>query len=117
MKYTSYFSDKFKELITKKYAGIKKSAKNKIDIIINKPFFGESLKGDLDGLRSAPVKGNFIIIYIICKECREKEKDKLLNCSICSETLDESIIFIYLAPHDDAYKIAKKLVNKGKIFN
>ena len=116
MKYTPYFSDKLKELITKKYTGIKKSAKNKIDIVINKPFSGEPLKGDLDGLRSVPVKGNFIIIYIICKECRAKGKNKLLNCSICSEISDESVIFIYLAPHDDAYKIAKNLVNKGKIF-
>jgi len=69
----------------------------------------------LDGLRSAPVKGNFIIVYIICKECRAKGRDKEFNCSICNSAPDDSIIFIYFSPHDDAYKIAKKMVRKGEI--
>lgn len=71
----------------------------------------------MDGFRSVPVKGNFILIYVICKECRARGNNKLFKCSICEDANDESIIFVYLAPHDDAYKIAKKLVNKGQIFN
>ena len=84
---------------------------------MQKPFSGEPLKHDLNGLRSESIRGNYIIVYSICKECRRKGSDEIFKCKICKETDDDSIVFICVAPHDDSYKIAKKLVKKGQIYN
>lgn len=117
MEYTPYFSRNFKDSISGKYSGVKRFIESKLKIIIKKPFSGEPLRHDLDGLRSTKVKSNFLIIYVICKECRLKGNDEKFNCSICANSSDNSIIFIYFGPHDDAYKIAKKMVIKGDIYN
>lgn len=117
MDYTAYFASYFKDLISGKFAGIKKFVETKVKLIIKKPFSGEALKHDLDGLRSEKVKGNFIIVYSICKECRRKGNDQIFKCHICEETDDNSIVFICVGPHDDSYKIAKKLVKKGQIYD
>ena len=90
----------------KKYASISKAVKKKVDMIIEEPMtIGEPLKGNWQGFYSCPVKQNFIIIYLYCKACRKKNDDEIVVCSDCSETADETIKFILLAPHDQAYGI------------
>lgn len=117
MDYIPYFSSHFKNNISGRYAGIRKFFENKVKIILKKPFSGEPLKHDLDGLRSERIKGNFILIYSICKECRRKGNDQIFRCKICKETDNNSVVFICIGPHDDSYKIAKKLMKKGKIYS
>lgn len=90
----------------KKHASIKKTVKNKVDLIIQDPVaFGEPLKGNWRGFYSCPVKRNFIIIYLYCDVCRKKGDDSFVNCADCSETDDQTIKFIILGPHDKTYGI------------
>ena len=52
----------------KKYRSLKKVIQKKVDLIIANPLpFGEPLKGNFRGYYSAPVKKNFLIIYLYCK--------------------------------------------------
>ena len=117
MSYTSYFSKAFKDSISGKYSGIKRFIENKVRIIAEKPLSGEPLKGNLNGLRSTPVKGNFLIVYIICGECRKLKRDLQFKCSICGTTSNDSVVFIYFGPHDDTYKIAGKLIQRNKLYD
>ena len=88
----------------KKHSSIKKIVKKKIDMIIENPIsMGEPLKGNWQGFNSCPVKRNFIIIYLFCSICRKKGDDTVVLCSNCKETPDETIKFILLGPHDQAY--------------
>jgi mRNA-degrading endonuclease YafQ of YafQ-DinJ toxin-antitoxin module len=88
----------------KKHAGLKKQIEAKVKQIIEHPIeLGEPLRGDLRGYYSCPVKRNFIIIYLYCHACRKKEDDPYLACSDCSETDDETLKFLIVGPHDDAY--------------
>ncbi len=90
----------------KKHASIKKLVKKKIDMIIQDPIaFGEPLKGKWQGFYSCPVKRNFIIIYLYCDVCRKKEDDVVVACLDCGETSDQTIKFVLLGPHDEAYEI------------
>ena len=90
----------------KKHASIKKKVKKKVDMIIENPVvFGEPLKGNRQGFYSCPVKRNFIIIYLYCEVCRKKSDDVVVACSDCRETPDDTIKFVLLGPHDDAYAI------------
>ena len=98
---------KFEEAFVKalrKHSSIKKQVKNKVDMIIENPIsFGEPLKGNWQGYYSCPVKKNFIIIYLYCSSCRKKSHNHFVNCHDCKETDDETIKFILLGPHDEAY--------------
>jgi len=88
----------------KKHASIKDQLKKKVDMIIESPIaLGEPLKGNWRGFYSCPVKRNFIIIYLYCKACRKKGDDAVVACSDCGETLDATIKFVLLGPHDKAY--------------
>ncbi|MEA3334088.1 MAG: type II toxin-antitoxin system mRNA interferase toxin, RelE/StbE family [Pseudomonadota bacterium] len=90
----------------KKHASIKKQVKQKVDMIIENPVaFGEPLKGNWQGFYSCPVKRNFIIIYLYCEICRKKGDDVVVACSKCQDTPDQTIKFILLGPHDEAYGI------------
>ena len=90
----------------KKHASIKKQVKQKVDIIIEDPVpFGEPLKGNWQGFYSCPVKRNFIIIYLYCDICRKKGDDVVVACSECQDTPDQTIKFVLLGPHDEAYGI------------
>ena len=90
----------------KKHASIKKLVKKKIDMIIQDPtVFGEPLKGKWQGFYSCPVKRNFIIIYLYCDVCRKKEDDVVVACLDCGETPDQTIKFVLLGPHEEAYEI------------
>ena len=90
----------------KKHAAIKKQVKRKVDMIIENPAaLGEPLKGNWQGFYSCPVKRNFIIIYLYCEVCRKKGDDTVVACSECRDTPDQTIKFILLGPHDQAYRI------------
>ena len=89
----------------KKHAAIKKLVQKKVDMILENPIaFGEPLKGNWQGFYSCPVKRNFIIIYLYCEVCRKKGDNSVVACSDCKETHDQTIKFVLLGPHDDAYK-------------
>jgi len=89
----------------KKHAAIKKLVRKKVDMIIENPIaFGEPLKGKWQGFYSCPVKRNFIIIYLYCDVCRKKGDDVVVACSDCLDTPDQTIKFVLLGPHDEAYK-------------
>ena len=93
-----------------KYSHIKKAAKKKIETILQNPLgFGEPLKYDLRGLTSCPVKRNFILIYVYCRECRIKNYQSINACHDCGQTPDEVVKFITIAPHDLAYELAHKV--------
>jgi len=92
-----------------KYSNIRKSAKRIIESLLKNPLnFGEPLKHNLTGLSSCPVKKNFIIIYIYCRECRIKNYQLINGCSDCYQTPDETVKFLTIGPHDLAYKTANK---------
>lgn len=97
------FEEKFVKAL-KKHASIKAIVKKKVDLILQNPLaFGEPLKGNLQGFYSCPVKRNFLIIYLYCGVCRKKGDDKVVLCSDCTERADDTVKFILLGPHDEAY--------------
>jgi len=90
-----------------KHAAIKKQIEQKVRQIMEFPVeLGEPLKRDLRGFYSCPVKRNFIIIYLYCAACRKKGDDQFVGCSDCETTADETLKFIIVGPHDEAYDIA-----------
>ena len=97
------FSDAFVKSL-EKYGSIKKAIKNKVDIIIKDPVaLGEPLKGNLRGFYGFPIRRNFLIIFLYCKACRKKGDDGVVLCLDCDKCPDETIKFIDLGPHDQAY--------------
>ncbi len=90
----------------RKHAGIKKQIEQKVRQIMEHPTeLGEPLKGNLRGFYSCPVSRNFLIIYLYCTACRKKGDDKFVACSDCPTTPDETIKFVLLGPHNEAYGI------------
>ncbi len=90
----------------KKHASIKAQVRKKVDMIIENPIaIGEPLKGNWQGFYSCPVKRNFIIVYLYCEVCRKKHDDVVVACSDCGETANQTIKFVLLGPHDEAYGI------------
>ncbi len=90
----------------KKHSAIKKQIQEKVNQIIEHPIqLGEPLKGPLQGYYSCPVKKNFIIIYLYCNVCRKKGNDEFVECSDCLEASDETLNFLILGPHDEAYAL------------
>lgn len=88
----------------RKHSAIKKQVERKVRMIMEQPLaIGEPLKGNFRGFYSCPVKRNFIIIYLYCRACRKKGDDKLVACSDCAERGDETLKFVLLGPHDQAY--------------
>jgi len=94
----------------KKHSNIRKSAKKKIESLLENPLnYGEPLKHELQGLSSFPVRKNFLIVYVYCRECRIKNYQEINCCKDCDNTPDEVVKFLTIAPHDLAYQIAKKM--------
>ncbi|MBC8442449.1 MAG: hypothetical protein H8D87_22530 [Deltaproteobacteria bacterium] len=90
----------------RKHAGIKKQIEQKVRQIMEHPVeLGEPLKGNLREFYSCPVKRNFIIIYLYCTACRKKGDAEFVGCFDCLTTSDETIKFVLLGPHDEAYNI------------
>jgi hypothetical protein len=79
-----------------RYSNVKKSALKTIERLLQSPLgFGEPLKYDLKGLSSCPVKRNFIIVYVYCRECRIKGYQNINRCADCdnrrvSETMTQT---------------------------
>ncbi len=97
------FSDAFTESL-KKYRSIKKAIKKKVDMIIENPIaLGEPLKGNFRGYLSSPVRKNFLVIYLYCRVCRKKGDNEIVLCNNCDQCSDDTIRFIDLGPHDQAY--------------
>ncbi|MFH1232005.1 MAG: hypothetical protein V1709_10975 [Planctomycetota bacterium] len=112
--YTAIFKQPYINTCLKDYPHLKKPFQKKVDYIVQNPIqLGEPLKGDLNGLRSFPFERNFIIIYIVCEECRKLKHELINQCSICGKTPDNSVIFLLFRPHDEAYKYAPK--QRGKL--
>ncbi len=97
------FSDSFRSSL-RKFASIKKSIQKRVDMIVEEPIaLGEPLKGNLRGFYSSPVRKNFIIIFLYCYSCRKKGDDEIVRCNDCKNCMDNTIKFIDLGPHDQAY--------------
>jgi addiction module RelE/StbE family toxin len=97
------FSDAFVNSL-KKYASIKKAVQKKVDMIIENPIaMGEPLKGNFRGFYGCPVKKNFLIIYTYCNICRKKGDNEIVLCYDRQNISDDTIKFIALGPHDEAY--------------
>ena len=89
----------------RKHVGIKNQIEQKVRQIMEHPVeLGEPLKGNFRGFYSCPVKRNFIIIYLYCAACRKKGDSVFVACSDCSITADETIRFVLMGPHGEAYK-------------
>ncbi len=73
-------------------------------MLLSAPLSGESLKRNLDGLRSAPVKRRYIIIYAYCRDCRARGCEPTNACPDCDQIPDDTLIFHIIAPHDEAYE-------------
>jgi mRNA-degrading endonuclease YafQ of YafQ-DinJ toxin-antitoxin module len=98
------FSDTFINSL-KKHSSIKKEIQKKVDMIIKNPLMlGEPLKGNFRGFYSTPVKKNFLIIFLYCLLCRKKGDDAVVLCLDCENCADETIRFVALGPHDEAYE-------------
>lgn len=88
----------------KKHASLKKQIEIKVNQIIEHPVhLGEPLRGNFRGYYSCPVKRNFIIIYLYCAACRQKGDHRVVACSDCSSMPNDTIKFVLLGPHDEAY--------------
>ncbi len=98
------FGDDFVAAL-KKHAALKRVVQKKVDMILQSPVgVGEPLKGDLRGYYSAPLKKSFLIIYLYCLACRRRGDDELVRCHDCSSCADETVKFVQMGPHDQAYK-------------
>ncbi len=98
------FSDAFVKSL-RIHSAVKKVVQRKVDRIIENPIaFGEPLKGNFKGYYSCPVKKNFLVIYLYCKVCRKKGDDGVVSCADCAQCPKETIKFVALGPHDEAYK-------------
>jgi len=83
--------------------------KKKNYILQNPLQLGEPLKGNLNGLRSFPLAGNYIIIFIVCNDCRRLKQKEINRCLQCGQIPHNSVIFLLFGQHDPSYKIAPRL--------
>jgi mRNA-degrading endonuclease YafQ of YafQ-DinJ toxin-antitoxin module len=89
----------------KKYRSLKIVIQKKVDLIIANPLpLGEPLKGNFRGYYSAPVKNNFLIIYLYGKACRRKKDQDIVLCHDGPDCGDDTLKFIDFGPHDQAYR-------------
>jgi len=99
------FSAEFKKAVDS-YSSVKSAVQKKVDMIIENPLaLGEPLKGNFRGFYSCPVRKSFLIIYLYCLACRRKKDDEVVLCADCNDQTDDTIRFVILGPHDEAYRI------------
>jgi mRNA-degrading endonuclease YafQ of YafQ-DinJ toxin-antitoxin module len=97
------FSEDFAAALNR-HAAIKDAVRKKVDMIATNPLaLGEPLKGSFRGFYSCPVKRNFLIIFLYCHLCRKKRDDAIVCCADCAACRDDTIKFVALGPHDQAY--------------
>lgn len=93
---------------------MKQAFKKKVDYILENPAeLGEKLQGNLNGLRTFPLRNNFLILYLLCSDCRRLDQQKRNNCQPCPEADDDMVTFILFGPHDSAYKEGESARDKG----
>lgn len=98
----------------KRYPSLKNKFLKKADYICKNPTeLGEQLKYDLNGLRSFPLERNFMILFLVCSDCRRLEQQDQNNCSVCPTDGHEVVTFIDFGPHNYLYKKAKKSRDDG----
>lgn len=103
----AYFAPELAE-DKRKYIHIKRHIQEKVDMVLKHPYkLGEPLKYDLEGLRSVPVRGNFIMIYMIYEEWINKGLTEIPGWPDLS---DDAVVFLTVKPHDIAYQFAKEWV-------
>jgi hypothetical protein len=89
----------------KMHATLKNAVKKQLDMIIENPIaLGEPIKGNFRGFYSVQVIKRFLIIYLYCKNCRNKGDNVIVLCNDCRTTADDTIKFIALGPHDQSSK-------------
>lgn len=97
------FSDAFASAV-RKYSSVKDTVRRKVDMIATSPIaLGEPLKGNFRGYYSCPVRRNFLIIFLYCAICRKKKDDAIVRCADCATCSDDTIKFVALGPHNEAY--------------
>ena len=85
--------------------GAPATAALRVDLIVESPVgVGESLKGGFYGYHSAPLKMNFLIIYLYCINRGRRGDDEIVRCHDCSRRADETVTFVQMGPHDEADK-------------
>jgi hypothetical protein len=93
------------------FSHLKPAVENKLRFLKTNPFSGEPLKYELAGFRSIAVKRNFLILYGICRECKKiMETKKTISCTGFG---DNSVVIYAFGPHDDLYKIARKIISNN----
>lgn len=86
------------------YSHLKERFKKKREYILRSPIeLGEPLQGNLNGLRSFPFAGNFIIVYIVCEECRKLQQQERNRCRQCGQIPENAVIFLAFGPHNPVY--------------
>jgi len=100
----AYFAPEFEQdMVT--YSHIRKQIKKKVDMVLAHPYeLGEPLKYDLEGLRSVPVRKNYLLIYMIYKEWKTKGLAEIPGWLDLS---DDTVVFLTIKPHDIAYQFTK----------
>ncbi len=89
-----------------RHGSIKKQVEKKVRMIMEHPLaMGETLKANLRGFYSCPVKRSFLIVFLYCSACRKKGNDEIVACSDCDGCPDDLVKFVLLAPHDETYNI------------
>lgn len=106
MEYIDKYHPEIKDCL-KKYPHLEKRFKKKKNYILENPLnLGEPLKYNLKGLRSLPFASNFLIIYIVCEECKRLKYQEINKCGMnCSKIPENTVIFLYFGPHNSAYQI------------
>jgi len=106
--YTPKYQQEFQRAL-KKYKELVKRALEKTLYICNNPYqLGEPLRDNLNGLRSFPLAKNFIIVFIICEECKKLNQQKKNACVDCESIPNNTVVFLTFGPHDVAYTDAGK---------
>jgi len=90
-----------------KYPHLKNQFEKKKNYILQNPIqLGEPLKGNLNGLRSFALARNYIVIFIVCDDCRRLKQEEVNRCAQCGEIPSNSVVFLLFGPHDPTYKTA-----------
>ena len=116
-----YMLERFRENIEKykQKKNLKDKLKKKINYIELNPE-QRMLKGSSKPFRHVHLQvgdTRFVIIYILCKECKTSEKYQCWECTICQQNRtvnDENIVFYILETHTDnyCYALMTKLMNQ-----
>lgn len=109
MEYTAKYHPAVKTCL-KQYPHLKKQFEKKKNYLLRNPLeLGEPLKGNLNGLRSFPLAGNYVIVFIVCDDCRRLRQEETNRCLQCGQIPPATVVFLLFGPHDASYQIAPRL--------